>query len=96
MLLVNQTFKFDNKTVKYNNERAVIAMQIHEKLTEIRNEKGLKQWEVCSHLGISEMQLRRWEKGQSEMGIFKLKELCILYNVSADYILGLSNKKSRG
>lgn len=71
-------------------------MEIHERLQKVREENNLTQKAVCDHIGITDMQLRRWEKNRAEMGIYKLKELCILYNVSADYILGLSNKKSRG
>jgi len=38
---------------------------------------------------VSVRQIIRWEKGTSEMGIYKLKEMCQIYRVSADYILGL-------
>lgn len=64
-------------------------MEIHNRLTEARKNAKLTQSEVCTQMGISEMQLRRWEKGQSEMGIYKFKEICILYGVSADYILDI-------
>lgn len=64
-------------------------MEIHNRLKDARKKAMLTQNEVCEKMGISEMQLRRWEKGQSEMGIYKFKEICILYGVSADYILGI-------
>lgn len=73
-------------------------MEIHERLKKTRKEANLTQQQVAQTIGVSSKQVWRWEteEDDSEMGILKLKALCILYNVSADYILGLSNKKSRG
>lgn len=71
-------------------------MEIHERLKEVREAQGRTLQETADLIGVQKGQVYRWEHGKQEMGIFKLKELCILYNVSADYILGLSNKKSRG
>lgn len=71
-------------------------MEIHERLKELRTENQYTRENVSQMLKVTDKQIYRWETNQAEMGIFKLKELCILYNVSADYILGLSNKKSRG
>lgn len=71
-------------------------MEIHERLKELRKENNYTRENVSDILKVTDKQIYRWENNQAEMGIFKLKELCILYNVSADYILGLSNKKSRG
>lgn len=64
-------------------------MEIHERLRATREDKDLMQKEIAEFLGVSEKQVSRWEKNQSEMGIYKLQKLCLYYGVSADYILGL-------
>lgn len=64
-------------------------MQIHEKLKAARIDKDLTQEKVAQELKTTRQQIRRYEKAEQEMTLTKLKELCLLYNVSADYLLGL-------
>ena len=64
-------------------------MQIHEKLKAARIDNDLTQEKVARSISTTAIQIRRYEKGEQEMTISKLKSLCLLYNVSADYILGL-------
>lgn len=52
-------------------------------------DKDIKIIDLANELGVSTRQITRWKQGTSEMGIDKLKKFCQLYNVSADYILGL-------
>lgn len=71
-------------------------MEIGNRLKIAREEEKKSMQEVADIIGVSKNQIYIWEKEKQEMGITKLKALCLLYNVSADWILGLSNKKSRG
>lgn len=64
-------------------------MKIHERLRATREDLDLTQEDVCKAIDISRKQMGRWENGTSEMGIEKLKALCLYYHVSADYLLGL-------
>lgn len=64
---------------KYNNLNSTIE------------DKDIKIIDLANELGVSTRQITRWKQGTSEMGIDKLKKLCLIYNVSADYILGLPN-----
>lgn len=64
-------------------------MTIGEKLKATREDLDLFQEDVANKIGVTTRQIIRWEKNETEMGINKLKELCTLYGVSADYILGL-------
>ena len=59
-------------------------------LRELREDRDLKQAAVASALGISQQVYSRYETGVNEMPIHHLKALCQYYQVSADYILGLS------
>lgn len=64
-------------------------MEIHERLKATREDKEISQEEIANAIKVSRKQVSRWETKQSEMGIYKLRELCLYYHVSADYILGL-------
>ncbi len=61
------------------------------RIREIRKERGLSQKEVYTRLGIKQPQYSRYESGENEMGVSMLKEICKVLDVSADYILGLSD-----
>lgn len=57
----------------------------------IRTKKGLKQKEMAQLLDIKQQQYARYEKGINELPIRFLPKICKILNVSADYILGLTN-----
>lgn len=50
--------------------------------------------EVADKIGITRQQLARWRKGTSEPTAVNLKNFCMLYNISADYILGLEGREN--
>ena len=64
-------------------------MSIGERLKHTRIDHDHEQKEVAEILKVSEKQVIRYEKDRQEMGIQKLKDFCLYYHVSADYILGL-------
>ncbi len=57
------------------------------RLRALREKKELSQNEVARILGISRTAYVKYENGQSRP-TRKIQELCTLFNVSADYILG--------
>ena len=69
-------------------------MQNGEKLATVRKENNHTQKETADLIGSTARNVRRWEKNETEIGAEKLKIFCEHYNVSADYILDLSDKKS--
>ena len=62
-------------------------------IKDMREDSDLTQQEVADFLGTSQTMYARYERGANELPIRHLLKLCKLYNVSADYILGLINKK---
>lgn len=64
-------------------------MSIGDRLKDTRIDHDHEQRETAEILGVSEKQIIRYEKDRQEMGIQKLREFCLYYRVSADYILGL-------
>ena len=70
-------------------------METFEILRNLREDKDLTQQNLADHLKIGRTMYRRYETGETEIPIRHLKTLCIFYGVSADYILGLSNKRKK-
>ena len=72
-----------------------IRLTLQEKLRDLREEKGLKLEELSKEIGISKSALGRYENEEgSEIGH---KHICMLanyYNVSADYLVGLSENRN--
>ena len=64
-------------------------METHEILRGLREDKDLTQQNLADLLQIGRTMYRRYELGETEIPIRHLKTLCIFYNVSSDYLLGL-------
>jgi len=58
-------------------------------LRELREDSDLTQAQVATALGTTQQVYARYEKGINELPVRHLRALCLLYGVSADYILGL-------
>lgn len=63
-------------------------------LRKLRNQKGLSQQALSSELNISKAALSYYENGQRVPDIDTLKKVAIFFNVSSDYLLGLSDISS--
>ncbi len=64
-----------------------------QRLRNLREDSDKTQAEIAEILGTSQTMYARYERGANELPLRHLITLCKYYNVSADYILGLSNKK---
>ena len=64
------------------------------RLRDLREDNDYTQQYVAKLLGIDQRQYSRYETGKYEMPLEYLIKLCKLYNVTLDYIVGLSDKKS--
>lgn len=62
-------------------------------LKELRKEKNMLQKDVANALGTSQQIYSRYELGFRILSVEQLIVLCKLYDVSADYILGLKDEK---
>ncbi len=63
-----------------------------ERLLLAREKRGLSQKDLSERIGIKQQQYARYEKGINIMPITYLKDICIILDISADYILGLSKE----
>ena len=65
--------------------------RVGKKLKERREQLHITQREVAEALGVAQPVYQRFEKGIYECSYAQLAALCKLYDVSADYLLGLSD-----
>jgi len=66
-----------------------------DRLRALREDNDLTQAQVARVLGTSQTMYARYERGANEMPIHHLLTLCRFYNVSADFLLGVSIDKKR-
>lgn len=62
-------------------------MQLSEKLTYFRKQKGLTQSDLAEALHVSRQAISRWEVGTAVPSTDNLKVLSTLYGVPIDYLL---------
>ena len=67
-----------------------VYVEYTKRIRNLREDADKTQSEIADFLGTS-----RYERGANELPIRHLISLCKYYDVSADYILGLSSKKKR-
>jgi transcriptional regulator with XRE-family HTH domain len=60
----------------------------------LRKARGLTQDEIARMVGINQRQYSNIERGASFITVDKIEALAGFYNVSADYILGLTKTPS--
>ncbi|SCJ72191.1 transcriptional repressor DicA [uncultured Flavonifractor sp.] len=63
------------------------------RLRELRNEKKETQRDLADFLGVKQNQIGEMENGRKASTFAKLAMLCEHYNVSADYLLGLTDER---
>lgn len=62
-------------------------MKFNEKIIFLRKQKGMTQEALAFKLGVSRQSVSKWETGECEPDIKKLKELANMFDVSLDYLL---------
>lgn len=69
-------------------------MHYYKKLRDLREDTDLKQREVAEILHVSVQQYSLYERGEREIPFHHVITLAKFYNVSIDYIAGLTNNKN--
>ena len=62
-------------------------------LRELREDRNLNQVDIAKFLGTTQQVYSRYETGKYDIPLRHFIKLCKFYHVSADYILGLEEKK---
>lgn len=63
-----------------------------ERIKELRLSLGLNQVQFARKLFITKQCVSNWENGNIQPSIDMLIKICSVFNVSADYLLGISHK----
>lgn len=66
-----------------------------QRLKQIRLDKKVSQAKIAEDIGISDTQYQNYEYSKSEPTLSVIIKLCEYFQVSADYLLGLSDIKER-
>ncbi len=62
-----------------------------ERLSELRQERGIGQVELAQKLGMSKGIISLWENGLREPNMSSIIALTRFFDVSADYLIGLTD-----
>ena len=66
-------------------------MEHYKRLKHIREDRDLTQKDIANLLNTTCQQVSKWETGAQMMGVDKYIVLSKFYNVSVDYLLGLTD-----
>ena len=69
----------------------MFMMEIGKVIFELRKEQGLSQADLAKAVGVSQRAVSLWEAGKNEPKASYIYELAKVFNVSADYLLGLED-----
>ena len=64
-------------------------MEYYERIKNLRIDHDKTQSEIADILQTGQSYYAKYENGRRPLPIERLRELCLYYHVSADYILGL-------
>ena len=70
-------------------------MKYNQRLKDLREDLDKKQYEVAEYLKTSQSYYAQYENGKRQIPFDRVIELAKFYNVSIDYIAGLTNNKSK-
>lgn len=93
MVTLNQQICFDAHNEK-EKEKGNTMSTYQKIIRDLREDHDMTQEQVANVLGTSQTMYARYERAASEMPIRHLISLAKLYNVSTDYILGLTDQKN--
>lgn len=70
----------------------MIIIYIYNRIRDLREDNDLTQAAMAKILQVGTTTYRRWETGEREIPLHIVIEIAKYYNVSIDYIVGLSKE----
>ena len=65
-------------------------MELKDKILGLRKSHGLTQDDMAEALHVSRQTVYKWETGKGQPDLDRLKQLCLLFDISADQLLDIS------
>lgn len=81
---------------QYNSKLYVkifLVIDMYQRLKDLREDNDYKQIDIAKILNMTQQQYSKIENGITEITADRLIKLSIIYDVSVDYLLGLTNNK---
>lgn len=69
----------------------MIILYVLTRIREVRKEKEITQEKIARMIGMNQTQYSRYERGENEIKVNVLIDICKALQVSSDYILELSD-----
>ena len=66
---------------------------MYRRIRDLREDADKTQIEIAEYLHMQRSVYRRYESGEREIPVWAVIKLAELYDVSTDYLLGLSDKR---
>lgn len=73
----------------------MVIFMSNERLEDLRDEHDLKKKDVAKAIGVVESVYSEWENGKLSIPTKRLNQLANYFEVNIDYMLGISNKRTR-
>ncbi len=70
-------------------------MQKYQRIQDLREDEEIKQIVIAKMLNTTQKQYSRWETGEYPIPFEKVIQLAKIFDVSIDYIAGLTNDKRK-
>ena len=64
-------------------------MQFNEIMRAKREDMDIRQEDLGKKIGLTQRKISRLERGNTQPTIEEIKKICIFFNLSADYMLGI-------
>ena len=80
------------KTIRKGDKK---IMQYYQRIKDLREDMDVKQSYIAKKLNITQQQYSMYESGKREIPFHKVIEIAKIYQVSIDYIAGLTNSKQK-
>ena len=75
--------------------KLTMVMIMYQRIRDLREDNDLKQREVAAYLNCAQRTYSNYELGQRDIPTEILIKLSAFYNVSVDYLLGLTSNPKR-
>ena len=70
-------------------------MTVIERILQLKEERSLTKKEVETGAGLANSSLSQWEKGKGKPSLENIIKLCRFFDVSSDYLPGLSDERKQ-
>ena len=100
-MLVKHLFEFYDMIVTENQEGFAIHMErgmmmyMYQRLRDMREDSDKKQEDIAQVLNITRQQYQLYESGKRELPMHHFVVLARYYNVSLDYLAGITDQPRR-